>query len=142
MNKLVLIFSALVIVAGCSKDDPISEREQLINALAGSWGNPTVIHETDGDISSQYETLLISFVKDVNESRDGFFIISNGGRAFPESGGQWKLTDNLSAIDNSSAHSWEVGFVNDKLRLVLEIPTSPGRVNGLSGRVTVVLVRK
>jgi hypothetical protein len=137
--RMILLVAALLIV-GCKDNNELTAAEKDVALLTGTtWGSASVINHTDGDLSYLYEDLIIQFVKKPTDGFDGTFEVSNGGYAFPENSGKWKLNADTKKITLDSGR--ELDFQIQPSTLVLDFIIIPqgGRVKGLSGHFTVSL---
>ncbi|MBL7857138.1 MAG: hypothetical protein JNM57_05560 [Cyclobacteriaceae bacterium] len=136
----ILTLSTLVIVlafSGCKDDEEFSKRQTDITKLtAVAWGNPIVQHGTDGDLSDQYENFAIVFALTFNDGYDGTFVVSNGGYAFPENAGKWRLSEDLNRIIFDNGREFDVEIEAKTLKMDFTVAPSGGRVAGLSGHFT------
>ena len=134
MKKLFNLAALLIVISlGACKDDELSAHDQKVKTLTDhSWGSPAVTH-ADGDLSSQYAELVIAFTKNSSNGFDGAFVIGNGGYAFPEPSGKWKLSEDLTQIIFDSGEEMEMQLSGDHLRLEFTVVPSGGRAAGLSG---------
>jgi hypothetical protein len=121
------------LLANCDDDDTNSKSQELRQLTATPWSHAVVNHATDGDLSDQYETFAISFSKNIENGYDGTFIISNGGYAFPENTGKWKLDDAVDQIIFDSGRWIQYDVTENTLHLEFSIDAPGGRSNGLSG---------
>src|SRR5262245_7787478 len=99
--KSILKITALLIVlqlTGCGEDKGKSEEQAMTDMLtATAWGHAAVTH-SDGDLSDQYTNFTILFTDHGADGFDGNYIISNGGYAFSEIAGKWRLSADKSQI--------------------------------------------
>src|SRR5262245_26477126 len=113
--KLFPILMAIVVMA-CDDDD-LAPRDQKINDLtSSSWVSPTVTH-ADGNLSDQYTDFVLVFNNNPSNGFEGSFIIANGGYAFAESSGKWKLSDDLTTIILDSGKELSAEVSEQSLRL-------------------------
>jgi hypothetical protein len=137
--KNILKISALLLVlqATSCDDNEVSPKSQEVNLLTASpWSHSTVIHATDGDLSEQYRNFVISFTNAPSSPFEGNFVVSNGGHAFPETTGKWKLNDDLTLIIFDSGRELNYDIDNNTLHLDFTVAPIGGRVAGLSGHFT------
>src|SRR5688572_25723090 len=100
MKKIILqiaVLAFMVQLAACSEES-MSEKDQAKNTLTTkAWGDPSVMHASDGDLSAAYEDFTIAFTS--NDSGDGYqgaYVVANGGHAFSDASGKWKFSDDLT----------------------------------------------
>jgi hypothetical protein len=134
--KKILTLTMLIGLAqmfACDDDvNPKSQDVQLITATP--WSHASVINSTDGDLSDQYKNFAISFTNKPENGYEGTYIISNGGYAFPENTGKWKLHDDLeNKIVFDSGRQIQFNVSNETLQLDFTVSVPGGRVDGLSG---------
>jgi len=123
----------VLLVAGCDDDDGNAKSQNMKFLTGATWSHAEVQHATDGDLSDQYENFAISFTSDGGDGFDGTFIIANGGYAFPENAGKWKLNDQLDRIIFDSGRQIQFDVVENSLHLEVNVDAPGGRTNGLSG---------
>jgi hypothetical protein len=138
MKKILsTLFAALplMMLIACHSDDSESAFEKNVNALTSTaWTHPTVTNSTDGDLSASYAGFAILFTKKEANGFAGTFVISNGGYAFTEVTGQWKLNDALTELQFDSGKT--MTYTVDENHLSLDFTVAPptgGRTDGLSG---------
>lgn len=127
---LIILFQ----LGACKDENTISPRTTYSNLLTASpWGNCTVTHAIDGDLSNQYSDFVLLFTMSKSDDFEGTFVTSHGGHAFPENTGKWKFSEDLKQIIFDSGR--ELDFQLDENHLLLDFSISPagGRANGLSG---------
>ena len=118
---------------GACSDDEVNSHDQKVKILTASyWGSPTVTH-ADGDLSDQYLDFVIVLNKNASDSFDGTYIIANGGYAFSETNGKWKLSDDLTKLVLDSGKEMSVEVSDQSLRLEFTVASTNGRIAGLSG---------
>jgi hypothetical protein len=142
--KLVSFLLMLAVAAACGDDEPggTDERTKKINALTVSpWVTVSVEHDTDGDLTFQYEDFSISFSKDPAAGAEGDYVVTNGGNAFPVPFGKWSLSDDLKTLSFTSGQELSIESLTDGsliLNFVVE-PNAGGRIEGVSGEFTFTL---
>lgn len=139
MKSLLKITSMLFVLlqlSGCGDDgNEKSKRELAIDMLTqSSWGHAQVTNTPDGDLSDQYENFVIAFSNNASGEFDGTYIISNGGYAFTENAGKWKLSDARDKITLDSGKEMDIQLEEDHLQLDFTVAApGGGRAAGLSG---------
>lgn len=127
--------TALTFLLISCNDEETNTKFQDVKFLTGStWSHADVQHATDGDLSGQYENFAISFTKNTADGYEGTFIIANGGYAFPENTGKWKLNDDLDKIIFDSGRELQYDVEQTTLHLEFTVDAPGGRVSGLSGQ--------
>jgi hypothetical protein len=139
-NILQLLFLVVMVqLIACKDDEPSTSDAKVEMLTAQTWGQPTVIHGTDGDLSDQYPDFAITFTNNPSAPFNGSYIVANGGHAFADATGKWKFNDDQTLIILGSGK--EIAFELEATRLMLDFTVaesegSGGRSNGLSGHFT------
>jgi len=134
--KITTMLFVLLQLSGCGDDsNEKSKRDVAIAKLThSSWSHAQVTNTPDGDLSSQYENFVIAFSSNKSGGYDGTYIISNGGYAFSENAGKWKLSDTLDKITLDSGKEMEIQLEEEHLQLDFTVAApGGGRAAGLSG---------
>lgn len=142
MKKIITTLTLLaVLFTACKEDSDPSAREKTINKLtASAWIADQVTHSTDGDLTFQYEDFSMLLSKSNANNYDGEFYIANGGNAFPEAMGKWRVNDDQTTIILDNGREIDFEFTENTLTLDFVVePTESGRANGLSGHFTFTL---
>lgn len=114
-----------------------SAKEKLVIALSDvAWGEPTVSHADDGDLSDMYTDFVIQWTINASEDYDGTYVVNAGGNAFPNSQGSWKLNNDLSQITLSSGQTIDFEILENTLTLDFTVPSQEGRMAGVDGHFT------
>ena len=148
MKKIIAIvalgFTGLLV--SCNKNSESSPKDKAIDMItANAWETESVQHDTDGNLTFQYENFTIAFTKKTSSNYSGEYVVANGGTAFPDAFGQWKILDDLKTIQFDNGQEFEVDLSNGKLKLDFYIVNSGGgrigwgRMSGLSGHFIFVL---
>jgi hypothetical protein len=139
MKKTLTLIAIVTLfqLSACKDNTELSQHDQNVNVLtASNWGSPTVINDSDGDLSDQYSDLLMVFTKKTIDGFDGTYVIANGLYAFPETTGKWKLSDDLTKIVFDSGREIDYTLSESNLHLDFTVTPTGGRINGLSGHFT------
>jgi len=135
--KTILKLTGLIIVlqlGACKDDNELSPQVKNVSMLtATSWGNGTVIHAIDGDLSGQYTDFVINFSKNPSADFEGTYLVANGGYAFPETTGKWKFSEDLTKIIFDSGREFDFQLDENHLQLDFVVTLAGGRANGISG---------
>lgn len=135
--KTILKLTGLIILVqfgACKDDNEINPQHKSVEILtATSWGNGTVTHAIDGDLSDQYENFAIVFTKKPSADFEGTFVVASGGYAFSENTGKWKFSEDLKQIIFDSGREFDFQLDENHLRLDFSVSLAGGRGNGLSG---------
>ncbi len=137
MLKILLRVSLVMILVqliACDDNGSSSEPDTKKDLLTTStWGTPVVTH-ADGNLSADYSDFAITFTNNaVINGFDGTYIISNGGHAFEDPSGQWKLNEEQTMIIFDSGREIQFEVSEGHLKLDFTVTESGGRSNGLSG---------
>jgi hypothetical protein len=129
----VFLLMMLVQLVACDDKEP-SETNTRKNLLTTStWGTPVVTH-ADGNLSADYSDFVITFTNNaVINGFEGTYIVSNGGHAFEDPSGQWKLNEEQTMIIFDSGREIQFEVSEGHLKLDFTVTESGGRSNGLSG---------
>lgn len=134
--KRFLTLAALLVLiqfVACKDSDEPGAREKAIATLTvTSWGHARVTH-SDGDLSEQYEDFVIQFIKSPSSGYDGTFVITEGGYAFEETAGRWKLSENLTQISFDSGKAMDIVLTSANLQLDFFVAAPTAKVSGVSG---------
>ena len=144
MKKIVLasLLAIITMVTGCKKEEVLSARDQTLNKLNGQWSNAQVTHGTDGDLSGLYADFQLVFTKAKTDGFDGYYIVSNGGHAFTQGSGKWKLDSGNSQITLSNGPSMDFEVTATALMLDFTVENTGGRISGLHGHFTFNLTKE
>jgi hypothetical protein len=125
---------AIIVQLTACNDEPGSEANTKHNLLTtNTWGTPVVTH-ADGNLSQDYADFTITFTSNaVINGFEGTYIISNGGHAFADPSGQWKLNEDHTLIVFDSGREIQFEVREDLLKLDFTVTDSGGRSNGLNG---------
>jgi hypothetical protein len=135
MKNILIMMTALTFLLISCNDEETNTKLQDVKFLTGStWSHADVQHATDGDLSGQYQNFAISFTKNSADGYEGTFIIANGGYAFSENTGKWKLNDELNKIIFDSGRELQYDVQQNTLHLEFTVEAPGGRVSGLSGQ--------
>lgn len=143
MNKRILnlLFLSALIGFGACKDDAPSKQDVMTNMLtANAWGDATVTHGADGDLSFQYENFAVQFTNQKANDYSGNFLVSNGGSAFPDVTGKWKFNSDLTKIIFDTGKEMDFILTETKLELEFTVSATGGRVSGLDGHFIFELI--
>lgn len=143
MNKRILnlLLLTVLIGLGACKDDEPNKQDIMTDILtANVWGDATVTHEVDGDLSFQYEDFAIQFTKQAANGYNGSFLVSNGGSAFPDVTGKWKFNSELTKIIFDTGKEMDFTLTESKLTLEFTVSAMGGRVSGLDGHFIFELI--
>lgn len=137
MKKILIylpVFFALF-VASCSDDNEVSPKDEKVKHLTSSaWTTASVLHSTDGDLTSQYANYSITFSRNASSGIDGDYLVTNGSYAFPDAAGKWTLSADLSKITLTNGQEIAIESLSDEsLKFKVVVAPSSGRVSGLSG---------
>lgn len=129
----ILMLAMVAQLTACD-DEPSAEGDTKRNLLTtNTWGTPVVTH-ADGNLSDDYSDFVITFTTNpVISGYEGTYIISNGGHAFADPSGQWKLNEERTLIVFDSGREIQFEVSEDRLKLDFTVTDSGGRINGLSG---------
>jgi hypothetical protein len=132
------MMSTIIVFNTACADTEMSKRDAKIKQLTRApWFPESVVHEADGDLTHQYETLAFSFTKNGSADFDGEYFVVNGGVAFPDAVGKWKFSDSLSTIILNNGQEVDAVVKDNALTLaVVVLPASGGRVQSVTGRLT------
>jgi hypothetical protein len=125
---LMLAFCLSWMVA--CKEDPGEEQDQKKNEVTSeltsqTWVASKVTHEVDGDVSTQFENLIVAFSTSAEDEKyEGSYTAQNGGAIFPSTEGQWRFLDeNYDAIERADGVVMQIKNVsNNSLVLDIEVP--------------------
>jgi len=135
MKNLFNMAALLILISfsACKDDgDELNAHDQKVKELTtNAWGEATVTH-ADGNLSGQYEDFTIVFTKNASDGFDGTYVIANGGYAFSETSGKWKLSDDLTQILLDSGKEMDFKLADNSLELDFTVSSASGRA-GLSG---------
>jgi hypothetical protein len=136
MLKILLRVSMLMMLVqliACD-DEQSTETDTKRNLLTtNTWGTPVVTH-ADGNLSADYSDFAITFTTNaVVSGFEGTYIVSNGGHAFEDPSGQWKLNEDQTMIIFDSGREIQFEISEGHLKLDFTVIESGGRSNGLSG---------
>jgi hypothetical protein len=129
-----IVMLAIIVQLTACNDEPGSEANTKHNLLTtNTWGTPVVTH-ADGNLSQDYADFTITFTSNaVINGFEGTYIISNGGHAFADPSGQWKLNEDHTLIVFDSGREIQFEVREDLLKLDFTVTDSGGRSNGLNG---------
>lgn len=136
MFKIIFRVLAVAMIAqltACDDDSGSDANTRRTFLTTNTWGTPVVTH-ADGNLSQDYADFAITFTRNaVISGYDGTYIVSNGGHAFEDPSGQWKLNDDETMIIFDSGREIQFEVSGDRLKLDFTVTESGGRTNGLSG---------
>lgn len=132
----IMITAFTFLLIGCNDDDANSKSQEVKLLTGSTWSHADVQHATDGDLSVQYANFAISFTKNAGDGFEGTYIIANGGYAFTENTGKWKLNDDNDQIIFDSGRQLQYDVTENTLHLEFTVDAPGGRTSGLSGQFT------
>jgi hypothetical protein len=129
-----IVMLAMIVQLTACDDKSASEGDTKRTLLTtNSWGTPVVTH-ADGNLTQDYADFTITFTSNaVISGFDGTYIISNGGHAFADPSGQWKLNEEQTLIVFDSGREIQFAVSEGLLKMDFTVTDSGGRLNGLNG---------
>ncbi|MGE0588711.1 MAG: hypothetical protein AB7O48_09065 [Cyclobacteriaceae bacterium] len=131
---LILLLALPLLSTSCKKDDP-DPLEERIKELTASWKLGTVTNNNQ-DVSDQYTGFTLTVA-------GNNYTTTNGGNPWPASGSYEMRADNLNTIIRSDGTVITIDEISSST-LVLSFnhaSLSTGRVNGVTGSFTFLLVK-
>ncbi|PWJ42263.1 hypothetical protein [Sediminitomix flava] len=136
--KLLVSVSLFGLSSCGGEDDTPSTDEIFISKLVEQpWEVQSVIHETDGDLTYDYEEFVTNFNKNGNHEYDGALSTENGFLAFPNAS-YWRLVEEagVSYILRSDGVYMAYELTEASLNLEFTLPQSSiQRVAGVAGKI-------
>jgi len=141
MKKLFKLLPFMMLAMTFASCDPAeeektepTEREILLNKLGNvTWGNATVTHADDGDLSDMYSLFAIQFNLNESDNSDGSYLVNAGSYAFPQAAGKWSVNEELTQITLSNGQVIDFELSSNTLTLDFTVESANGKSLGVEG---------
>lgn len=131
---IALSFMSCELLEEDPKEEVPTEKEILLEQLSAvAWGNASVTHADDGDLSDMYTDFALQLSLKQTDDFEGNYVVNAGSYAFAQATGKWSINEELTQITLSNGQLIDFVLSETTLTLDFTVESVNGKTLGVEG---------